>query len=81
MENGAAEKLNSSLLGGAIVENLTSLKEKLEGERILSGYATAHLDYCLQFHYISEPETEGILMTPRLLASVLANHKLELQKL
>ena len=77
-ENRAIEKLNSSFLEEEIVENLTSLKEKLEVEVIPSGYTTVHSDNCLQFHYISEPEIEGTLISSRLLASVLVYDNLEL---
>ena len=62
-EISAIDKLNSSLLEEEIVENSTSLKEKLE-EVILSGYTTVHSDYRVQFHYICEPETEGIVIAP-----------------
>ena len=63
-EVSAIHKLNYSLLEEEIVENSTSLKEKLEGEVIPSGYTTVHLDYRVQFHYICEPETEGIVIAP-----------------
>ena len=50
----------------------------MSGEVIPSGYITSYSDNYLQFHLLNKLEAEGILTAPRLLASVIVSHNMEL---